>query len=98
MSQPTTLIAELIALPGHEDVVADMLRELQDSVLAEPGSVLFEPARAPQHPRRFLVFERYRDHGAFVEHLESSHSASFNRSIEEHLEGGHSELTMLESL
>ena len=98
MSKPAVLLAELVAIEGHESQVAELLQGFREQVLDEPGSMLFEVTQVREKPRHFLVFERYRDDTAFSEHLASGHGAAFNRQVAEHLEGGRSELTLLEAL
>jgi quinol monooxygenase YgiN len=88
------LVAEFTALPGSEERVESLLRDLTAAVRSEPGCLVFdsyavadppavpEVAAAANAPgRRFVVVEAYRDAAAFAEHLVQPHGARFNAEL-----------------
>jgi quinol monooxygenase YgiN len=54
-----------VAQPGAEEAVAAILREVAPLSRAEPGCLQYDVHRDPDDPRRFLLWERYRDEQAF---------------------------------
>jgi quinol monooxygenase YgiN len=66
------------AKTGSEDRVVAVLAELARASRAEPGCVQFQPNRAIEDPRRFLLYEEYDDETAFEAHTASEH---FNRLV-----------------
>ena len=89
------LYAEFTALPGAEERVAELVCELTARVRAEPGNVLFEPRTERDDPRRWFVYEVYRDEDAFREHLAADYGAAFNARLATLVEGAGSRLTFL---
>ena len=89
------LCAEFTALPGAETRVAELVRDLTALVRAEPGNLAFNPHTLVDEPRRWLVYEVYRDEAAFRDHLAADYGAAFNAELEPLVEGGGSRLTML---
>ena len=88
------LCAEFTAIPGAEQQVADLVRDFTERVRAEPGNLAFNPHTLVDEPRRWFVYEMYRDEAAFREHLAAEHGAVFNAALEPLVEGGRSRLTM----
>lgn len=91
------LYAEFTANPGAEERVAELVKELTDQVRAEPGNVIFNPHTLVDDPRRWFVYEEYRDEAAFREHLAADYGATFNAALADLVEGGGSTLTFLTS-
>ena len=89
------LSAEFTAIPGAEARVAELVRDLTDRVRAEPGNLIFNPHTVVDDPRRWFVYEVYRDEEAFREHLAAEYGATFNAALVPLVEGGASRLTML---
>ena len=90
-----TLFAEFTALPGHEDRVAELMAGLTEKVRREPGNVVFLPFTREDHPRRWFVFEQYRDEAAFQAHITAEYGAEFNAQLGHHIVEDGSELTWL---
>jgi quinol monooxygenase YgiN len=93
-----SLYAEFTALPGNEAKVRDLLLALTAQVRAEEGNVNFVPYTLESDPRRFFVFEVYRDTEAFHEHANAEYGARFNAALSELVEGSASALTWLTSI
>jgi len=92
------LYAEFTAYKGREAEVTALLAALTAQVRAEPGNVLFEPAILADNPRRFFVYEAYRDEAAFEAHLAAAYGVEFNVALAYLIEGDGSSLTMLRAL
>ncbi len=90
------LYATMRALPGQEEVVAELLRDLAGKVRSEPGNVRFVVYRLADDPAFFHVEETYRDQAAFETHIGMPHGRAFNAAIETLVEGGGSTVVFLE--
>jgi quinol monooxygenase YgiN len=90
------LYAEFTAVPGAEERVAELVRELTLRVRAEPGNVAFAPHTLKDDPRSWFVYEAYRDEAAFREHLAADYGTAFNAALVSLVEGGGSRLTFLD--
>ena len=88
-----TLFAEFTALPGHEERVAELMAGLTEKVRREPGNVAFLPFTREEHPRRWFVFEQYRDEAAFEAHITADYGAEFNAQLVHHIIEAGSQLT-----
>jgi quinol monooxygenase YgiN len=93
---PKDLYAEYTVLPGHENRVAEMMRELIPLVQAEPGNLMFLAFTLAEEPRKYFVMERYSDDEAFRQHMAAEYGQRFNAEIGEHIEGDTTSLTWLE--
>jgi quinol monooxygenase YgiN len=89
------LFAEFTAVPGTEERVAELVSDLTDLVRAEPGNLVFNAHTLVDDPRRWFVYEVYRDEEAFEEHLAADYGAAFNAELADLVEGGGSRLTLL---
>lgn len=89
------LYAEFTANPGAEQRVAELVRDLAARVRAEPGNLVFAPHTERDEPRRWFVYEVYRDEDAFREHLAADYGADFNAALATLVEEGGSRLTFL---
>lgn len=90
-----TLYAEFTVLPGHEEEVAGLMAGLTRDVRAEPGNVAFEPYVERDNPRRYFVYEVYRDEQAFADHIGAPYGAVFNERLNQLIEEDGSQLTFL---
>jgi quinol monooxygenase YgiN len=89
------LYAEFTANPGSEERVAELVRALTEQVRAEPGNLIFNAHTLVDDPRRWFVYEEYRDEDAFREHIAADYGATFNATLAGLVEGGGSTLTFL---
>jgi quinol monooxygenase YgiN len=90
-----SLYAEFTVLPGHEDRVRELVRDLSVAVRNEPGNLLFEPFTLETNPLHYVVFETYADDAAFVAHMAADHGKAFNAELTGLVVGGASALTWL---
>ena len=95
---PVVLIAEFTALPGNEEVVADLLAGLAEKVRREAGNVVFDCYRSAKNTAKFVVYEVYRDQAAFETHISADYGAAFNARLQELIVEPHSILTFLKPL
>jgi quinol monooxygenase YgiN len=56
---------------GQDDEVARIMRIMGPLANAEPGCELYVVNRSVEDPRRFLLYEQYRDEAAFQAHTET---------------------------
>ncbi len=62
-----------IAMPGSEDRVKEILRELAEASAQEPGCLRYDVFQATEDSRHFVLHEEYRDAAALRAHSESPH-------------------------
>ena len=67
------LVAAWVANEGEKERIPALLAELRKHTLEEPGCLVYQPCRDRDDPRRFLIFEVYRDDDALRAHSESDH-------------------------
>ena len=91
------LYAQFTAAPGNEERVAGLVTDLTERVRAEPGNLVFEPYTLEDNPRRWFVYEVYRDETAFQAHISAPYGAAFNSALNELIEEDGSRLTWLVS-
>jgi len=89
------LYAEFTARPGAEDALAGLVREFAARVREEPGNVTFEPCTLEAAPRRWFVYEVYRDAAAFQAHIAADYGSAFNAALGPLIEEDGSRLTRL---
>ena len=54
---------------GKDDEVAEILRTMIPISSAEPGCVLYTVNRSLEDPRKFLLYEQYRDEAGYHAHM-----------------------------
>jgi len=62
-----------MAKQGHEAEVSAIFAKLTEASRKEPGCVMYLVHRHKTDPRRFLVYEQYRDDAALEAHRSSAH-------------------------
>ena len=62
-----------MAKVGNESAVASIFAKLTEESRKEPGCTMYQVHRHKTDPRRFFIYEMYRDEAAFTEHNESDH-------------------------
>ena len=92
---PMILYAEFTAKPGSETKVGRLVSGLAEDVRREPGNTEFTVYRERDNPRRFFVFEQYRDETAFAAHIGAGYGVIFNERLSSLIEEGESQLTWL---
>jgi quinol monooxygenase YgiN len=92
---PLILYAEFTARPGSESQVETLISGLAQDVRREPGNTEFTVYRERDNPRKFFVFEQYRDEASFTAHITAEYGAVFNQQLSSLIEEGESQLTWL---
>ncbi len=90
-----SLYAEFTVLPGNEQRVSELVKNLTAAVRNEPGNLLFEPFTLENNPLHYVVFETYADDAAFAAHIGADHGKVFNSELTALVVGGASALTWL---
>jgi autoinducer 2-degrading protein len=76
-----TLTVLLMAVEGEEERVADGLRVLEAASQKEPAVLEWRIYRSPEDPRRFMIYERYRNRDGLDAHRASEHFLRYEREI-----------------
>ena len=67
------LAVRLLVKPGHEQQVADFFNPLTEASRKEPGCLFYVAHQHHADPRKFLVYEQYKDDAALDAHRNSAH-------------------------
>ncbi|HUK47475.1 MAG TPA: putative quinol monooxygenase [Terriglobales bacterium] len=62
-----------VAKTGHESRVSDLFSKLTAESRNEPGCVMYQVHRHRTEPRRFFVYEQYKDDAALEAHRAAPH-------------------------
>jgi quinol monooxygenase YgiN len=62
---------------GHESDVATLFTKLTEDSRKEPGCVMFQVHRHKTEPRRFFIYEQYKDDAALEAHRAAPHFLQF---------------------
>lgn len=68
-----SICAILIANPGKEAALEDLLLRLVEPVSQEPGTLEYRIHRALDNPGRFFFYEKYTDQAAIDTHMATPH-------------------------
>ena len=67
-----------IIQPGHEAEAIDLFGKMSEHTHTEPGNIMYVVHRSPSEPRRFFLYEQYKDQAALDAHRGADY---FNRYI-----------------
>jgi autoinducer 2-degrading protein len=70
---PIVLVVHWTAKPGEEAHLANVLQIMVSETREEPGCIYYDANRSTEDPRRFLIYEIYRDAEAQKAHEGSAH-------------------------
>jgi len=80
-----------IAKNGHEAEVAALFAKLTEESRKEPGCAMYVVHRHRTEPRRFFIYEQYKDDGALEAHRAAPHFLQYAKKelpkIADRLEG-----------
>ncbi|HEY7838189.1 MAG TPA: putative quinol monooxygenase [Terriglobales bacterium] len=76
-SQPLCLAVHLLIREGAEAQAVACFEKLAPASRAEPGCLGYNVHRSIENPRRFLIYELYRDEAALQAHRDSAHFAQY---------------------
>ncbi len=73
----TVLAVTWMAKTGHEAEVVAVFAKLSEASRKEPGCVMYQVHRHKTDPRRFFIYEQYKDDAALEAHRASPHFLQF---------------------
>jgi quinol monooxygenase YgiN len=62
-----------VAKAGHENEVADLFSKLTEESRKEPACLMYQVHRHKTEPRRFFIYEQYKDDGGLEAHRAAKH-------------------------
>lgn len=68
-----------MAKVGQEAAVAGVLSKLAEESRKEPGCVMYQVHRHKTEPRRFFIYEQYKDDAALEAHRAAPHFLQYAR-------------------
>lgn len=68
-----------VAKVGQETEVAEVLAKLTAEARKEPGCAMFQVHRHRTEPRRFFIYEQYKDDAALESHRNTPHFLQYAR-------------------
>jgi quinol monooxygenase YgiN len=68
-----------MAKVGHEKECADLFTKLTEESRKEPGCAMYVVHRHKTEPRRFFIYEQYKDDAALEAHRAAPHFLQFAR-------------------
>ncbi|HZU66594.1 MAG TPA: putative quinol monooxygenase [Ktedonobacteraceae bacterium] len=71
------LAVTYIIQPGHEAEALDLFHKMTEHTHKEPGNVLYIVHRSPNDPRRFFLYEQYKDQDALEAHRSADYFTQF---------------------
>ncbi len=86
MPKPLTIVATIIASPGHEDLVERELIKAIAPTLAEAGCLQYDLHQDHNQPGLFLFFENWATREEWLVHMESDHLAEMKQATEGKIE------------
>ena len=69
----TVLAVTWMAKTGHEAEVVEVFTKLSEASRKEPGCVMYQVHRHKTDPRRFFIYEQYKDDTALEAHRAAPH-------------------------
>src|SRR5215467_13773411 len=67
------LKVDMLVKPGREEECRECLRLLQEHSRREPGCLIYAGHQSRENPRKFLLYEQYRNEAALQAHRASPH-------------------------
>ena len=68
-----------VAKAGHDGDVTPIFAKLTEEARKEPGCLMFQVHRHRTDPRRFFIYERYKDDAALEAHRATAHFLRYAR-------------------
>jgi len=68
-----------MAKAGHENEVAALFSKLTEESRKEPGCIMYQVHRHKTEPRRFFIYEQYKDDAGLESHRAAAHFLQFAR-------------------
>jgi autoinducer 2-degrading protein len=71
------LAVTYIIQPGHEAEALDLFHKMTGHTHKEPGNLMYLVHRSPDDPRRFFLYEQYKDQDALEAHRSADYFTQF---------------------
>ncbi|MDX3612313.1 putative quinol monooxygenase [Streptomyces europaeiscabiei] len=68
-----TVVARYTVTDGHTDRLLELLRQVREETLKEPGCISYEPHRSADDESVFFIVERYQEAADFDHHFSTPH-------------------------
>jgi autoinducer 2-degrading protein len=62
---------------GHEAAAVDLFRRMNELTHTEPGNTMYVVHRSPNEPRRFFLYEQYKDQDAMDAHRSADYFTQY---------------------
>ena len=72
-----TIVANIHAAPGNEDLVYTELMKLMDPTRKEQGCLQYDLHRDNEDPAHFLFFENWENRELWQQHMNAAHLAAY---------------------
>ena len=86
------LAVHLTVKSGREQETADMFRSYVKLVQTEPGCIRFDVHQSRKEPRKFLLYDLYRDDAGLDAHRRTPHFLDYTHKIDDLIDHRESEL------
>jgi quinol monooxygenase YgiN len=73
------LKVDMLVKAGTETKCKEYLRVLEEHSRKEPGCLLYVAHQSTENPRKFLIYEQYKDHAALDAHRDSPYFKQYVR-------------------
>jgi len=73
------LVVTWIAKVGQESAVAAIFAKMTEESRKEPGCIMYQVHRHKTEPRRFYIYEQYKDDAALEAHRSAPHFLQYAR-------------------
>lgn len=77
-----TIVAQIKAAPGKEDLVREELKKLIDTTRAEEGCLQYDLHEDNATPGHFVFFENWENRELWRQHMEAPHLAAYVKATE----------------
>lgn len=77
MSQPLTIVAQIIAKTGHRDLVKSELLKLIPITRREEGCINYDLHQDMENPDMFLFYENWESREFWQSHMNNTHIAEY---------------------
>ncbi len=72
-----TILAQITAAPGKEDLVRTELEKLLDITRAEPGCEQYDLHQDNENPSLFIFYENWQSRDLWRQHMNAPHLAAY---------------------
>ena len=77
-----TIVANIRAAPGREELVYNELLKLVGPTRQEPGCLQYDLHRDNDNPAHFLFYENWQSHELWQQHMASAHLYAYKQATD----------------